>query len=96
MPKPVASAQSHCVEAARAAALALHSAASLAAAAGLREAARLLWSSEALARAATAALLALPLPIAGARGPGGALGSPPAPDGAGGTKKKRNHKKKLN
>ena len=47
----------HCLEASRATALAAHSAASLAAAAGLREAARLLRSSEALARAATAALL---------------------------------------
>ena len=48
---------SSCLEASRATALAAHSAASLAAAAGLREAARLLRSSEALARAATAALL---------------------------------------
>ena len=48
---PMAVAQSYCTEAARAAALASHSAASLAAAAGFREAARLLRSSEALARA---------------------------------------------
>jgi hypothetical protein len=47
---------SSCLEASRASALAAHSAASLAAAAGLREAARLLRSCEALARAATAAL----------------------------------------
>ena len=47
---------SSCLEASRAAALAAHSAAGLAAAAGLREAARLLRSCEALARAATAAL----------------------------------------
>ena len=50
MPKPTTSAQSCCMEASRAA--------SLAAAAGLREAARPLWSSEALARAATAVILA--------------------------------------
>lgn len=60
LPMPMACAQSYCTEAARAAALASHSAASLAAAAGFREAARLLRSSEALARAATAALLAVP------------------------------------
>ena len=71
---PVTSAQSYCTEAARAAALASHSAASLADAAGLREAARLLRSSEALARAATAALLAAP------RREGGV---PDAGDGAG-------------
>ena len=46
----------HSLEAARAAALAAHSAAGLASAAGLRTAARLLRSSEALARAAIAAL----------------------------------------
>ena len=68
---PMACAQSYCTEAARAAALASHSAASLAAAAGFREAARLLRSSEALARAATASLLALPRPEA--RGPGAAV-----------------------
>ena len=54
-PKPTVSA--HCIEAARAAALASHSAASLCAAAGLRKAARLLRAPEALARAATASLL---------------------------------------
>ena len=58
---PAAFAQSHCTEAARAAALASHSAASLAAATGFREAACLLRSWEALACAATTALLALPL-----------------------------------
>jgi hypothetical protein len=83
----MACAQSYCTEAARAAALASHSAASLAAAAGFREAARLLRSSEALARAATAALLALPRPEV--RGPG------PAVDGdATKAKKKRSQKKK--
>ena len=66
----MACAQSYCTEAARAAALASHSAASLAAAAGFREAARLLRSSEALARAATAALLALPRPEARGLGSG--------------------------
>ena len=78
---PMTSAQSYCTEAARAAALASHSAASLAAAAGFREAARLLRSSEALARAATAALLALPRPTA------------PAPVGVK-VAKKRSRKKK--
>ncbi len=53
---PTAREHSSCLEASRAAALAAHSAAGLAAAAGLREAARLLRSCEALARAATAAL----------------------------------------
>jgi hypothetical protein len=60
MPTPTAIVHSSSIEAARAAALASHSAAGLCAAAGSREAARLLRSSEALARAATAALLALP------------------------------------
>ena len=81
MPTPATSAQSHCTEAARAAALASHSAASLSAAAGFREAARLLRSSEALARAATAALLALPRSDTGAPTPGG--------DAPAGKKKKR-------
>ena len=71
MPTPATSAQPNCTEAARAAALASHSAASLAAAAGFREVARLLRSSEALARAATAALLALPRLDANAVAPGG-------------------------
>ena len=48
----------HCLEAARASALAAHSAAGLASAAGLRTVARLLRSSEALSRSAVAALLA--------------------------------------
>jgi len=86
MPTPATSAQSHCTEAARAAALASHSAASLSAAAGFREAARLLRSSEALARAATAALLALPRSDTGAPTPGG--------DAPAGKKKKRRSKKK--
>ena len=47
------------IEASRAVALAAHSAAGLSASAGAREAARLLRSAEALARAATASLLAL-------------------------------------
>ena len=53
---PTVREHSSCLEASRASALAAHSAASLAAAAGLREAARLLRSCEALARTATAAL----------------------------------------
>ena len=55
-PMPMTSVGSHSLEAARAAALASHSAAGLASSAGLREAARLLRSSEALARAAVAAI----------------------------------------
>jgi len=91
---PVATMQAHCTEAARAAALASHSAAGLAAAAGLREAARLLRSSEAMARAAVAALLAHPLtsaaPTAGSgSGDGAAAGT------AAKAKKKRNKKKKT-
>ena len=59
MSKTMASEQlPSCLEAARAAALASHSAASLAAAAGFKEAARLLRSSEALSRAAVATLTA--------------------------------------
>ena len=54
---PTTREHSSCLEASRATALAAHSAAGLAAAAGLREPARLLRSCEALARAATAALL---------------------------------------
>ena len=90
MPKPTTSAQSYCTEAARAAALASHSAASLAAAAGFREAARLLRSSEALARAATAALLALPHLDAG--GPGARDGATVPVEKP---KKKRSRKKKA-
>ena len=56
---PTTREHSCCLEASRAAALAAHSAAGLAAAAGLREPARLLRSCEALARAATAALLSM-------------------------------------
>ena len=74
MPTPATCAQSYCTEAARAAALASHSAASLAAAAGFREAARLLRSSEALARAATAALLAVPRLDVRVPGPGHGAG----------------------
>ena len=51
-----------------------HSAASLAAAAGFREAARLFRSSEALARAATAALLAIPRLDVRVPGPGHGAG----------------------
>ena len=63
----------HQVEAARAAALAAHSAAGLADAAALREAARLLRSAEALARAAVAVL------VSASKGhpPGGAPVLPP-------------------
>ena len=86
---PMASAQSYCTEATRAAALASHSAASLAAAAGFCEVARLLRSSEALARAATAALLALPRPETRGHGSGGS-----APDGDVKMTKKRRSKKK--
>ena len=57
---PTAREHSSCLEASRATALAAHSAAGLAAASGLREAARLLRTCEALARAATAALLSSP------------------------------------
>ena len=85
MPTPATSAQSNCTEAARAAALASHSAASLAAAAGFREAARLLRSAEAFARAATASLLVPPRLDASAPTPGG---DAPA------AKKKRRPKKK--
>ena len=87
---PAAVAQSHCTEAARAASLASHSAASLAAAAGFREAARLLRSSEALARAATAVLLALPRPEA----PGPGSGNGAAASDVEVKKKKRSRKKK--
>jgi hypothetical protein len=90
MPKPTTSAQSYCTEAACAAALASHSAASLAAAAGFREAARLLRASEALARAATAALPA-PSHLD--------VGGPGAGDGAtvhdAQLKKRRSRKKKV-
>ena len=78
------SAQSNCTEASRAAALASHSAASMAAAAGFREVARLLRSSEALARAATAALLALRQPDA----------APPAHGGDAAAKRKKRRPKK--
>ena len=54
LPTQMARKDKQLVEAARAAFLAAHSAASLTATGGLREAARLLRSSEALARAATA------------------------------------------
>ena len=77
-------------EAARAAALATHSAASLAGAAGFREAARLLRASEALARAAVATLLAHHHPLHGHPQP------PGNGDGKDDTKKKtrRSRKKK--
>ena len=88
---PMACAQSYCTEAARAAALASHSAASLAAAAGFREAARLLRSSEALARAATAALLALPRSEAPTSGSGNSAAGGDATE----KKKKRRSNKKL-
>ena len=76
---------SSCLEASRATALAAHSAASLAAAAGLREAARLLRSCEALARAATAALQSSTPPAVPAASAAPAAEQP---------KKKKNKKKK--
>jgi hypothetical protein len=76
---------SACLEASRATALAAHSAASLAAAAGLREAARLLRSCEALARAATAALQSSTPPAVPAASAAPAAEQP---------KKKKNKKKK--
>ena len=90
MPKPTTCVQSCCTEASRAAALASHSAASLAAAAGFHDAARLLRSSEALARAATAVLLALPELHAGGAGAGNSAAVPDAK-----LKKKRIRKKKA-
>ena len=92
MPKPATCAQANCTEAARAAALASHSAASLAGAAGFREAARLLRSAEALARAATAALLALPhLDVESQAAGGCTTGTGPEPK----EKKRRSRKKKT-
>jgi hypothetical protein len=73
---------SHSLEAARAAALAAHSAAGLASSAGLREAARLLRSSEALARAAVAAIQAKAPQRDGSPGPQGRGASPPPGGGA--------------
>ena len=70
----MASAQSSCLEAARASALASHSAASLAAAAGFKQAARLLRSSEALARAAAAALAATKIPDGSSKSKGKGTG----------------------
>ena len=67
---PMAPARSRCLEASRASSLAAHSAASLAATAGLREASRLLRASEALARAATATLLSVAPPPRTRHGPG--------------------------
>ena len=82
---PTAREHSSCLEASRATALAAHSAASLAAAAGLREAARLLRSCEALARAATAALQSSIPP---------AVPAASAASAAGQSKKKKNKKMK--
>ena len=97
----------HSLEAARAAALAAHSAAGLASAAGLRTAARLLRSSEALARAAIAALQDpasqrddIPHAHGGATGRGGAAsagqGAPLRTPGASPASRprRRRHKKK--
>ena len=93
-----------CLEASRATALAAHSAAGLAAAAGLREAARLLRSCEALARAATAALQSSPTSASPVRPgvadvptvrPGAApadVPATPAASAAGGSKKKKKKK----
>ena len=93
---PTAREHSSCLEASRAAALAAHSAAGLAAAAGLREAARLLRSCEALARAATAALQstttsASPGPLGATAVAGQATHAPAAPAAR---RRKRNKKKK--
>ena len=102
---------SHSLEAARAAALAAHSAAGLASSAGMRSAARLLRSSEALARAALAALLhnasgrngdpkphgrgASPLRGGGAA-PGGHGASQRAPGASSASRPlRRRHKKKV-
>ena len=90
---PTAREHSSCLEASRAAALAAHSAAGLAAAAGLCEAARLLRSCEALARAATAALQstttsASPGPLGATAVAGQATHAPAA------RRRKRNKKKK--
>ena len=84
---------SSCLEASRATALAAHSAASLAAAAGLREAARLLRSSEALARAATAALLSS-TPCASSAVEKTPVPAASAASAAGQHKKKKTKKKK--
>jgi hypothetical protein len=93
---------SACLEASRATALAAHSAASLSASAGFREAARLLRSSEALARAATAALSSLALKTtpmrSGARMPAGqaaaaSVDASAAPAAAAGRRKKKDKKK---
>ena len=98
---------SHSLEAARAAALASHSAAGLASSAGLRTAARLLRSSEALARAAVAAIQdagsrrdsASPAsqgasPSGGGPGPAG-NGAPRAPGALPARPPRRRRKKKV-
>ena len=80
----------HVVEAARAAALAAHCAAGLAASAGLRPAARLLRTAEALSRSAVAALTcpspSLPAAVAGS------AGSPAVPSAR--ARRRRNKKQK--
>lgn len=91
---PTTREHSSCLEASRATALAAHSAAGLAAAAGLREAARLLRSCEALARAATAALQSSPTSAIPVR-PGAAPADVPAASAApaaGRHKKKKKRK----
>jgi hypothetical protein len=105
---PSTSAVSVCLEASRAAALAAHSAAGLSAAAGFRDAARLLRSSEALARAATSVLSSLALKTtptrSGAGLPAGQVAAaPPDASTAGaaaaaglGKKKKKKKKERVN
>jgi hypothetical protein len=93
---PTTREHSSCLEASRATALAAHSTAGLAAAAGLREAARLLRSCEALARAATAALQSCPTSASPVR-PGAAPADVPAAPAAlaAGRQKKKKKKKKA-
>ena len=99
-PMPTTREHSSCLEASRATALAAHSAAGLAAAAGLREAARLLRSCEALARAATAALLSVPSSaslvhqVAGATVGQATVVSADAPAAQGAGRRKKKKKKK--
>ncbi len=101
---PTTREHSACLEASRAAALAAHSAAGLAAAAGLREAARLLRSCEALARAATAALQSsstsassAPLGATSAAGQAQVVSNsvPAAPAAPAAGRRKKNKKKKA-
>ncbi len=92
---PVAAELPPCLEAARASALAAHSAAGLCAAARLVAAARLLRSAEALSRAAVAALCAAPRPQAAAPAPSVASGAaaPPASSPSARRRRRRRQKK---